>query len=383
MERIDFEQTYKNKTKQEDKMKTLKRYSMAALVLFSALVILIPQAAYAVGTTAGTVIGNRAYVDYQVGGVDQAQIGSSLAGNTTGAGSDTTFTVDKMVDLTVAAGAGATVFTNQTSAPLVFTVTNTGNAPMFYNLSSAEVTDARPMLTIQPELWLDVNADGLVDGGDTLYVDETTFGTFSANETFQVLVTGDISAAAVNADTATVNLFANAYSAAGVEAVGGGVAGTGNAIALADGDAGADDAANDGAFYAVNTYTVSGATLTISKTAAVYWDPVNLLVSPVAMPGAIITYSITVANAVGGASATSVQIVDLLDVANLTFVTQFDDGVDSCAAAEGIVIDNTCNDHGDADGSDYGVTAGNTVTVTGLTVNAGASSVVKIQVTIN
>lgn len=382
MERIDFEQTYKNKTKQEDKMKTLKRYSMAALVLFSALVILIPQAAYAAGTTAGTVIGNRAYVDYQVSGIDQPQIGSSAAGNLTGAGSDTTFTVDKMVDITVAAGAGGTVFTNQTSAPLVFTVTNTGNAPMFYNLSSAEITDTRPMLTIQPELWLDVNADGLVDGGDTLYVNETTFGTFSGNETFQVLVTGDISAAAVNADTATVNLYANAYTALGVEAVGGGVAGSGNAIALADA-AGVDDAANDGEHSAVNTYTVSGATLTITKTAAVYWDPVNLLASPIAMPGAVVTYTITVANAAGGANATSVQIVDLLDVANLTFATEFEDAVDNCAAAEGIVIDNVCNDHGDADGSDYAVTTANTVTITGLTVNAAGSSEIKIQVTIN
>ena len=77
------------------------------------------------------------------------------------------------------------------------------------------------------------------------------------------------------------------------------------------------------------------------------------------------------------------QIVDLLDVANLTFATQFDDGVDTCAAAEGIVINNVCNDHGDIDGSDYAQTAANTVTITGLTVNAGASTTIKIQVTIN
>jgi len=369
-------------------MKTLKQYSMAALVLFSALVIMVPQIAHAVGTTAGTVIGNRAYVDYQVGGIDQSQIGSSQAGNTSGAGSDTTFTVDKMVDVTVAAGAGGTVFANQSSAPLVFTVTNTGNAAMFFNLSTAEVTDANAILTLQPEIWLDNNSDGLIDGGDTLYVDETTFGTFSGNEQFQVLVTGDISAGALNAQTATVNLFANAYSAAGTEAVGGGAAGTGNAIALADDDAdgaGTDDAANNGADFAVNTYTVSGAQLTISKTAAVYSDPVNGTTSPIAMPGAVVTYTISVANAVGGANATSVQIADLLDTTNLTFVTQFDDGIDTCAAGEGIVIDNVCNDHADGapDTSDYNVTTANTVTVSGLTVNAGATTTVKIQVTIN
>lgn len=380
MERIDFEQTYKNKTKQEDKMKTLKRYSMAALVLFSALVILIPQAAYAVGTTAGTIIGNRAYVDYQVGLIDQTQIGSSAAGNTTGAGSDTTFTVDKMVDLTVAAGAGGVVFANQTSAPLVFTVTNTGNAPMYYDLSTAKVADANTILTIQPELWLDVNADGLVDGGDTLYINETTFGLFSSDGVYQVLVTGDISAGALNAEFATVNLYANAYTALATEAVGGGAAGTGNAIALADA-AGVDDAANDGEHSAVNTYTVSGTTMAITKTADPYWDPVNLTVSPVYMPGAVVTYTITVENT-GGVNATSVQIVDLLDVANLTFATQFNDGVDACAANEGIVIDNVCTESLTAP-QDYGVTAANTVTVTGLNVDAGTSTVVKIQVTIN
>ncbi|MDH3973430.1 MAG: hypothetical protein OEV42_04035 [Deltaproteobacteria bacterium] len=386
IKRTDFKETYKNNHKQEEKMKTLKRYSMAALVILSALVIVMPQLAYAVGTPAGTVIGNRAYVDYQVGGIDQTQIGSSVAGNSSGAGSDTTFTVDKMVDVTVAAGAGATVFANQTSAPLVFTVTNTGNAAMYFALSSAEVTDVNAILTIQPELWLDVDASGTVSAGDVQYVDESTFGTFSGNETFQVLVTGDISAGALNAQTATVNLFANAYSAIGVEAVGGGAAGTGNAIALADDDAdgaGADDAANNGADFAVNTYTVSGATLTITKTAAVYSDPVNGTASPVAMPGAVVTYSITVANAAGGANATNVQVADLLDTANLTFATQFNDGVDACAAGEGIVINNVCNDHGDADGSDYNVTTANTVTLSGLTVNAGASTTIKIQVTIN
>ena len=363
-------------------MRTFKQYIMAALALVSALVLVVPQA-YAAGVTAGTVIGNRAYVDYQVSGIDQPQIGSSAAGNTTGAGSDTEFTVDKMFDVTVAAGAGGTVFTNQTSAPLIITVTNTGNTPTFFNLSSAEITDARPMLTIQPELWLDVNADGVVDGGDTLYVDETTFGSFSSDGVYQILVTGDISAAAVNGDTATVNLYANAYSAAGVEAVSTVSTGIGDGIALADG-AGVDDAANDGEHSAVNTYTVSGAVLTITKTAAVYSDPVNGTTSPIAMPGAVVTYTITVANAGGGANATSVQVVDLLDVANLTFVDQFNDGVDTCGVAgQGIVIDNVCNDYGDADGSDYDITTGDTVTITGLAVNAGFSVEVKIQVTIN
>ena len=121
--------------------------------------------------------------------------------------------------------------------------------------------------------------------------------------------------------------------------------------------------------------------MVISKVAGVYSDPVNGTTNPIAMPGAVVTYTITVANT-GGVNATSVQIIDLLDVANLTFVTSFDDGTDTCGANEGIVINNTCTESLTAP-QDYNVTAGNTVTVTGLTVNAGTSTEIKIQVTIN
>ena len=88
-------------------------------------------------TPAGTLIPNRATVNYSVGGQAQAPIESSPTGNTTpgvGAGAGTAFLVDNRVDLTVAEFAGtATVTTpGALSAVLTFTVTNTGNAPQGY-----------------------------------------------------------------------------------------------------------------------------------------------------------------------------------------------------------------------------------------------------------
>ena len=67
----------------------------------------------------------------------------------------------------------------------------------------------------------------------------------------------------------------------------------------------------------------------------------------------------------------------------IAFKTQFVDGSNSCAAGEGIVVDGVCKTNAnDGDNADWNVTTTNTVTVTNLTVNAGASKVVKFQVTI-
>ena len=56
---------------------------------------------------------------------------------------------------------------------------------------------------------------------------------------------------------------------------------------------------------------VTSAVLGITKTAAVVWDPINFLVDPKAIPGAVIEYTITVTNT-GSIQATAVAITDTL-----------------------------------------------------------------------
>jgi uncharacterized repeat protein (TIGR01451 family) len=119
--------------------------------------------------------------------------------------------------------------------------------------------------------------------------------------------------------------------------------------------------------------------LTVSKTSAVYSDPFNGTDSPKAIPGAVVTYTITVTNPAGStATVSSVSIADTLD-GNLEFKTQFNDGTD-CGADKGIVVAGTCNTNAaDADNANYDA---GSVNVTGLSLAPNETKVIKFQVTV-
>lgn len=298
-------------------MNRIGKYGLRALLALTLLAMSFPGTAMAAGTAAGTLISNTASVDFQVGGVPQATVTSVAA----------TFNVDRKVDLTVTAGAGAPAFANQTSAPMVFTVTNTGNDAFYYQLSAAENTDTNAILSLTTDIWLDADASGTVTAGDTLYVNETTFGTFSANESFQIVVTGDISSGALDTQSASVDFTAKTFTALGVEAVSGGGAGTGAAIVLADLSATAGPTDYDGDGTATNTYTVQGATLSISKSQTLISDGAGGTAGFI--PGATVEYSIAIEQTGGASTPTAVTMTDTLDVANLTFLTgQYSGGTD-------------------------------------------------------
>jgi uncharacterized repeat protein (TIGR01451 family) len=86
--------------------------------------------------------------------------------------------------------------------------------------------------------------------------------------------------------------------------------------------AGANDAANDGKFSILDDFKVQSAVITVSKTAVVKSDPVNGAVTPQAIPGAVITYTITIANAAAATmSANLTTISDVLNAALLINAT--------------------------------------------------------------
>src|SRR5262249_40971409 len=132
------------------------------------------------------------------------------------------------------------------------------------------------------------------------------------------------------------------------------------------------DAGNDGTENANNTYNIAAATLGVTKTAAVVWDPVNLTTNPKAIPGARVEYTITVTNT-GTAAAAAVTLTDNIP----TNTTYYANSMRLGAAA--------LTDAADADG---GATTGSP-TVTSVTVNAGTvaasggTATVKFQVTVN
>jgi uncharacterized repeat protein (TIGR01451 family) len=362
---------------------------MAALLAFAALALAVPLAAQAAGTTSGTQIGNTATIIYSVGGVTQPQVSS---------GPTATFTVDNKVNLTVAAStANVSVIPGSTDRVLVFSVTNNGNTTQAYGLSVySRGTDSFDMSSIR--VYRDVNNNGTLEiGTDTLYVDPTTFGNLVSDATFTVLVVADTPAPLANAETAVQDLVATTYDTGGLVVTAQTTTATaGVDVVFADiPGTWTNDINRDGEHSAVGTYTVSAAGIAVTKSTAIYSDPFNGTTEPKAIPGAVITYTVTVSNAAGGSQATNVTITDIMP-ANVTFKPQYDDGTGlGCSGTQGIVVDDdgpganprVCKENagppGNTDGADYNVTTGSAVTANGLTISAGASATVQFQVTIN
>jgi uncharacterized repeat protein (TIGR01451 family) len=106
-------------------------------------------------------------------------------------------------------------------------------------------------------------------------------------------------------------------------------------------------------------FTVAGASISLAKTSAVLSDPTNGLTNPKAIPGAIVRYCITVANA-GPVAATSVAITDPLP-ASITYTAGTMKSGASCATATTVEDD-------DNSGADEGDPVGASFTATILTI---------------
>ena len=340
-----------------------------------AIAALAGSSAEAAGTTAGSSIVNTATLNYSVGGVAQTALTAS-----------NTFVVDRKITLTVTEPGNATtsVVPGSTAQVTTFLVTNTSNAALDLGLAVAQPTtgttahggtDAFDVTNVK--LYLDNAVTGTVgsyDAGDTLitYLDEV-----AADASRTVFVVADVPIARVNGDVAGVTLTAQAREsgAAGTQGIvvtettGANTAGTDTVFADT---AGATDAARDGQFSARDDYTVSGALLTVTKTSRVISDPQNLTVNPKLIPGAVVEYCIQVANASGGASATSVSISDTLPTTT-TYLSAF--GI----FINGTVTGGACN----ADGTVGGAFATGTVSGTLASVPANSTRTLYFRATIN
>mgnify|MGYP002398908452 CR=1 FL=1 len=337
----------------------MNRYRNLGIALLAGALLLTGLAGNALAWSAAacTDITNRASLTFAVGGVNQGTLESSPAGNTTlgaGNGADTLIRVDSRVDLDVSLISAQPLSATGVDQVMRFRITNLGNDTQQYQLQLFEGIDTTDddfdMNNVR--VYIDVNGDGLVDGGDTLVATDIggagpgfgtnlgltgdVLGAVGANvNTIDILVVSDVPAAQPNADTAAYALRAITYQSV---AAGGGITITGGvypAGTIADnscgnpvvvGDAletntavgGVTDSAGDGAAYASGAYTVLAGGVSVQKTQTVIWDPVNLGVSPQAIPGAYVRYDITISNAAGAAAATLTQITDAL-VAQLAF----------------------------------------------------------------
>lgn len=334
-------------------MSCLKKWSVVTSLSLG--LALAAPVALALGTPAGTSITNKATLTFSVGGVAQTGIESSPTGNTTpgvGAGANTTFVVDRKVNLVVTTldTAPVSVAPGSTTRVTRFSVTNSGNSVQDIGLTSAQVVGGTISLggTFTDNFQATsctVVADSAANNGsydagvDTAtYVDE-----LAADGTKTVFALCSIPVAQLNNDVAIVSLTAQALvggtaSSQGLvqaQDAGADVPGT---IQTVWGDAaGTDDSARDGLHSARSAYRVLAAVLSVAKTETLVCDPFNANSSPKHIPGAIVRYAMTVSNApTAGSSATLTQITDTLN-ANLTFDPNYVTGssVANCVSATG------------------------------------------------
>ena len=327
---------------------------------------------------AGGTISNTATLTFDVGGTGTV-LESSEAGNTTtgvGGGTSTDFLEDRVINFTVAESGGATttVIAGATEQVQTFTVTNNGNDTQDFLLAALQQADA----TAEPHgggtadsfnptsVMVYVESGGaagyLAGAGndDGIFIDNLTSGSSAT-----VYIVTTIPAATPDASVAVMTLVAQVADGAGtgiktdaimgddngnVSPIGvfsnGAVDTTTEVVAAATnaddpttvevvfndptGDsnsAAGADAAQDGQHSDSDSYTVQAAVLSVSKNAAILWDPVNGNTSPKAIPGAYMTYTLVITNS-GAASGDLTSLADTLS-GSLVIDEDFVDGTDA------------------------------------------------------
>ncbi len=331
----------------------------------------------AAGTAAGTDINNTASISYSVGGTAQAAIESSPGGNSVpGAGSATTFKVDKKVDLLVTADAGpfnvspsavnqsiTYVLTNEGNSTEAFTLTTTGTVALGagndFNTTGCSVTSPASPVTLV--------ADGTTAVTVECDIPNSNGGTVSDGKfsLVDLLASANVAAETTGTDTAgTVDIVYADDAGTVTDSPNGVVSG---------------DQTRNAKHSATNTYTILAAKLTISKASAVYSDPFNSTTNPKRIPGAIIRYTITIDNTAGSSDATGLSVSDYIP-ANMTYAdlaTLPDPAPAACVA-----------DSGGACVLDPALVIGASpaaagISATGMTVAAGATGTVTFYAKVN
>jgi uncharacterized repeat protein (TIGR01451 family) len=335
--------------------------------------------AFAAGTTQGTDIVNSVQVNYQVGGVSQTPANSNTD----------TFKVDRKVIFTVAEATPTgttTVAPSQQDAIVTYTVSNTSNDVLDFALTAANMSGgAAPRGTdnidaSNLEICVDADNSGTCSGtGLEVWAATGTIDNLAADTNRTVFIRGDFAAGVTNGQLAGVRLTATARNSDGtaITAATDATANTTGVETIFADVVGTNDnsSARDGIVSTLDDYTVGAAALSVYKSSRVVSDPVSST-NPKAIPGAVVEYCISVANAAGGATATNISIADVIP-ANTSFV------------ASSILQDATVTSPGAGQTCSGGTAGGSfnsgTSTVNGTLSNiaAGTARALIFRVTIN
>jgi uncharacterized repeat protein (TIGR01451 family) len=344
------------------------------------LMLAFASPAYAQNTDANTLITNTVNVNYQVGGVAQTQITAT-----------DNFRVDRKILFSVAektATGTTSVTSGQQDQITAFTIVNSSNDTLDFALAATNTANGTTIGggrgtdnidVTNFEYYIDVNGNGLADdaGG---WVGSLTLNDVLKGATVHVLVRSDIPISA-NASVAVVQLSAQALNSNGtaITAVTDATANTADATSGTFQTIFAEDltptqgnASRNGISWAWDDYTVSAPVISVFKTSSIISDGVSGS-NPKAVPGAVVEYCISVANAAGGATATNVTISDLVPT-NTTYVAgtiRVNATVTTPGAGQVCSAGTAVTDAIDADAGSIG---GPGTTVTGVLSNIAANS---------
>jgi len=350
-------------------------FSLAILASFSGSALAL--------TAANTTINNTATLSYDVGGTTQAAIGSSPTGNSLGGGTPTSFVVDRVVDLTVTAGSNVDVVPSGsvvTPMGITYNLANTGNDTETFDIAiNPAITATNDDFDTSNCSVTSVGANGTLATATSITLEKETNTTVTI--TCDIPVTGSTVS---NNSTSDVELKATAQTAA-------------TALTTADDPdtvetVYADDAANNntsdtvarnGAHAALNTYKIQTADLSLVKTSEIICDPYNGTNNPKRIPGAIIKYTITVANSSdANATAENVTITDPIQT-DMTYIDSAPtDGSNACSSSTITASTTTTSGSGTitATGSDTG---GSTITSKTLSMGPDTEASVVFYTTVN
>ena len=351
---------------------SIQRLSQTLNIVVASIFMVFSQSSFAVGTASGTDVLNSVTVDYKVNTVDQTQLSDTA-----------TFKVDNKVWPIVTMTSGATVTPGQSDQVLTFLLTNNGNTTQGYRIEQANssVGDSYDMDSVQR--YYEVLTAGWASGDDTEITTTNRQFDLAAGATKIIYIVADVPLTATNTQTATYDLLITTLDASteNVTADNDGVDWTSGSVQVvyAEGTGGphASDADNDGLDSVTATYTVSSAALTIVKSQDVTADGFSTGPNFKAIPGATVTYTLTLANT-GAQTAATMSVADTLP-ATMTYVVNSVDVDDGNGNTDTNITDSNS-------GANTGATvtiSGQLITVSRFTVLAADTAVITFDATIN
>jgi uncharacterized repeat protein (TIGR01451 family) len=280
----------------------MRRLRLASLALMS-LVTMFAAPALAVGTSAGTDITNIATATFT----------DPVNGPQTVNSNPEVLRVEEILDVTITGNdaGNVTAMSPDSNRVLSFTLTNTGNGPETFALSTVSNLGGDQFDPANVRIYLD-NGDNIFNLlSDTLLVPGSNDPILAADASRRIFVVSDMALGLSNSDIGLVRLVAEAFTvqatvgpdAPGTPFAGQGANGTDAIVGTTQADA-----------TGQNGYIVSLITTTFTKASSV----LNQFGGSDPLPGATITYTLTF-NVAGVGTLTGTQIVDPIP-ANTTYV---------------------------------------------------------------